>query len=557
MLKVSLFRGDNEAGPSVIPLFGPADSTFEKVAAPSLLPDVVRYIETLRPRNDAQYVLVNAMGATEWYGSNVNGDSFREAGLIHRPDQWSGNPLVDRVTAKTWAYGYPTFYGAHVYAHHRNKDASKAFGDVELSVWHPEMKRVELVTRVDYDKCQKFGGSGVWDKLKAGQFPDVSMGTKVPYDTCSICLDTDLYEKALRTFDPKRQPHPGIAVLEFHKQLKEKDGLGIRGLSITRKDYCDHARNMMNRILPDGRKVWVENDYPRFFDISFVFIGADKTAKTMIFIFSGGRRFEVTPAAEMAENLGVQDPDEKAASVADQLLSNLFAEKGAAQKSGEISKDTIPSQFLGKAVPLLAEEEQRIPTEMLDRLSKLPLPEVASTAGSMGIVLQPQEFQRIVLMQLGHRDLADQLDQAGHTFSDTEESEPMDVGPGFFSPALAQLLAPLLEQRSGLGPVIERRVMMLSKTEPQPREPGELKLGTSVPQGLLRKLGAAYSGYRNALMDVLPHSPVLLKSAGDPALQKLAELPVEQVFTPLSVRYFKFAHRRGLGDTAGGMVQTK
>lgn len=560
MLKLSFFRGEGERGPAVIPLFGAHDSTFEKTAAPSLLPEVVRYIGSLTPRQDAQYVLVNAMGATEWYGSNVNGDSFPEASLIHRPDNWAGNPLVDRITAKSWPYGFPTFYNAHAFAHHRNKDASQAFGDVELAAWHDRMKRVELVVRVDKDKCERFGGTAVWDKLRSRQFPDVSMGTRVPYDTCSICLDRKLYEKALATFDPKKHKHPGMAALEFHKDLLKRTGKGVRGLSITRKDYCEHARGLMNRILSDGRKVWVDNDYPAFFDISFVFIGADKTAKTMLFIFSGGKQLTMKTAAEMAEDLDVRAPEEKTASVADAVLEHAFGGKSAALKAGEISKDTIPSQFVSKAIPVLAGQEMPLSNEVMDQLSCLPLASVLSTLGSMGVVLQPGEFQRITLLQLGLRSQADKLDAAGEVFPDSDETEPMELGARHFMPALAQLLAGLVEQRSGLGPVIERRVIMMpgaGERTKSKRTPGELKLGSSVPRELLCKLGAAYNGYRDALMDVLPHSQVLLRSAGHPTFSKLASTPLDEMFTPLSVQYFMTAHRPPLGDTSGRMVHIK
>ena len=551
MLKLSFFRGEGEAGPTVLPLFGPADRVFEKTAAPGLLPDVARYISNLTPRRDAQYVLVNAMGATEWYGSNVNGDSFPEASLIHRPDNWTGNPLIDRIAGKNWTYGYPTFYNAHAFAHHRNKDAAQAFGDVELSAWNPAMKRVELVVRVDQDKCQRFGGTGVWDKLRAGSYPDVSMGTRVPYDTCSICLDRDLYAKAIRTFDPKQHPHPGIAALEFHKKLKKQNGLGIRGLSITRKDYCEHARGLMNRILPDGRKVWVDNDYPRFFDISFVFIGADKTAKTMLFISSGGRRYDMKPSAEMAEDMGVKESDEKVASVQDELLKNAFL-----GKKGTIDKDTIPSQFAAKAIPVLAGQEPRMSDEMLDGMSRLPMPSVLSTTGSLGMILQPREFQRLMLLQIGKRDLADQLEQSGQVFGETDEVGDAEMGPRHFMPALAQLLAKLTDQRSGFGPVIERRIIMISSKSAEPeRIPGNLKLSASAPIELLNKISAAYNGYRAALMEALPHSQVLLKHAGHPVLMKLAEVPVDKMFTTTSIQYFKTAHFGQFGVLDGRVIQ--
>jgi hypothetical protein len=110
MLKCSTFRGETEQGPSAIPLFGKADAVFEKTASVQLLPEVVSYIAALRPQRDSQYVLVNAMGAGEFYGSNINGDYFSEACLIHKPDDWTGNPIIDRIRAKDWPYGFPTFY---------------------------------------------------------------------------------------------------------------------------------------------------------------------------------------------------------------------------------------------------------------------------------------------------------------------------------------------------------------------------------------------------------------------------------------------------------------
>jgi len=176
MIKVSTFLAESEHGLAAVPLFGPADAIFEKVASASLLPEVVKYIGTLNPRNDAQYVLVNAMGAGEYFGSNINGDHFPEEALMHRPDGWTGNPLVDKPMSKDWPYGFPTFYNAHPFAHHKNKDPSRAYGEVELAVWNDHMKRVELIVRVDFDKCQLFGGVPVWDRLKVGQYPDVSMG---------------------------------------------------------------------------------------------------------------------------------------------------------------------------------------------------------------------------------------------------------------------------------------------------------------------------------------------------------------------------------------------
>lgn len=536
MIKVSTFAGETEYGPSAVPLFGPADSVFEKTASARLLPDVVRYIEGLRPKADSQYVLVTAMGASEFYGSNINGDAFPEASLIHAPDDWKGNPLVDKIKAQSWPYGYPTFYLAHPYAHHRNKDATRAFGEVELSVWHPNMKQVQLVTRVDKDKCEKFGGTQVWDKLKNGQFPDVSMGTKVPYDTCSICLDWDTYRKAQATFIPGKDKHAGDAVLRWHKQKP------IRGVSITRKDYCEHARKMMNRILPDGRKVFVYNDYPKFFDISFVFIGADRTAKTILKIAGDSRVLYSHGSAKLAEDLGYDEAaavlapafsfTEKVASALgdEDLLKSAFLAKDAKDKQSEMVKDVMPSQFASKAVPVLTKSEEDLPEDILSAMGHLPLGDSLSTASGLGMLLRPSEFERVA---------------AG------KDPKEIELSPSKFHHGLAQMLLPLLAARSMLAPYIERRVIVVLGRAPREEEE-KRKESSSLSSTPFHKMSAAYSSYRHRVMDIVAHSQDFIGelASGSADLAKLAASPAEQLFTPLSVAYIKEAFLdEATGDT--------
>jgi len=541
MIKVSLFQGETAYGPAAVPLFGPADGTFEKVSSPALLPIVSKYIETLRPIKDSQYVLVNAMGASEFYGSNVNGDAFTEESLIHAPDDWTNSPILDKVRAKNWSYGYPTFYLAHPYAHHRNKDSTRAFGEVELAAWNPTMRRVELVCRVDKDKCEKFGGIGVWDKLQQGQFPDVSMGTKVPFDTCSICLDWKKYRDAQASFDPKKDKDQGAAVLAIHKKHP------IRGVSITRKDYCEHALKQMNKILPDGRKVFVWNDYPKFFDISFVFIGADRTAKVMLKLAGEERKFWSVGSAEMAEKLGYDEQAlEKVASAmhGEELIKGAFLGKLAKNKQSEIVKD-VPSQFASKAVPSLTACEPHIPDSLLDVLGNAPLEQALSTPTALGIVLRPREFQRIMLIQIGETGLADKYDREGTVFPRSSEHEDVPMGPGHVSPVLAQLLSSLIGGRSGFGPAIEKRVLMISKKPSQ-----EKATGPSLSSNLLRKMGSAYNGYRKNVMDLVAHSQELMTSEGMPSdSYKLASVPVTVLFTPLSVQYFDNAFMDEVGTS--------
>lgn len=571
MLKVSTFASENELGFTAVPLFGPSDGEFEKRASASLLPPVLQYIETLRPRNGSQYVLVNALAAGEYFGSNINGDYFPEAALIHAPQGWTGVPAHDQALAKSWPYGFPTFYDAKAYAHHRNKDPSRAYGDVELALWNDHMKRVELVVRVDYDKCVQFGGVPVWDKLVKGQFPDVSMGSKVPYDTSSITLDWDLYNEAKATFDPKKHKHPGMAVLEFHKKLKAKNGKGIPGVSVTRDDYDQYCQKMMNRILPDGRKVFVYNDYPRFFDISFVFIGADRTAKTMVYIHQApGAMPSVKVAAAMGYSDGprIVDPMgvtiipsrdvelvlEKAASISEKNFVQALV-KGASTKRAEIEKQVVPSQLAGQAVPVLTRTETDLPNDVLNAMASKPLDEALSTASGLCIVLKPREFQRISLVRMGKAPLADALDDGNILFPRTEDADPeLQLGPEKFLPALGRLLAKFFAQRSATAPAIERRVVVAFSPEM-----GSVP-ASSHPSELLRKIGAAYNSYRTQLLDMAPHSQDLIQktaSSRDFDLLKVASAQPENTFTHLSYLYLRDAYMDDVpfGAETGAVVQ--
>lgn len=922
MLKVSYFEGVQAGVPTVIPLFGPADPVFEKVASPQVLPEVLRFIDSLRPRDNAQYVLVNAMGASEYYSSNSNGDAFREASLIHCPDDWTGDPVLDRDKGKDWAYGFPTFYNAKAFAHHRNKVADRGLGDVELASWNPHMRRVELVVRVDRDRCQAFDGQGTWDKLKSGSYCDVSMGcvpagtrvmladgsyremermqeadlvlthlgrerrvdqlhryhyegtlyrfkaygfrrelcltanhplwlvrktqlqcrpkstsanprkldlaprqrhctplvrevasgcgrcssgpnytfewvradetavgdyvafavpeqidttitdareakflgyylaegyvgdynerpleqitfslgieekelaqeieelarylgatvlwhreepargarsvtvvskrladrclhfcgakaktkrlsrellymapglqlsflgaylngdggtykgsayfstaseqlaqqlfvalarcgliasineikhrpskksvvqkettefqvwvgtdfshllapytykpvrrskkvrgqrffyvyegvryimspiteiveedydddvfnisvagddsyigellathnTRVPFDTCSICLDVPLYQEAWSTFDPHKHKSPGEAILEFHKRLIARQGSGIRGLSITRKDYCVHALREMNSIYPDGRKVFVWNDFPRFFDISFVFIGADKIAKVMLKIAEGGRRVFMG-SAELAEKLGMAEEGglEKAAS--------LVVE--AKQKKSEILKDVMPNHAAGKAVPLLSNGEQDLSDESMRLLKGQPLERALSTTAGMGMVLKPREFQELVLSALGQGDLAELLKETGKLFPASDESEPMGLSEDQFSPGLARALVGEMAGRSAYGPLIERRVLILAASPKNEGPPS-----SSHPEPVLNKIGAAYNGYRSQLIEMIAGAQGMLEKVAAKDTGELTNASPQDLFTPLSYQYLKYA----------------
>lgn len=127
---------------------------------------------------------------------------------------------------------------ANVFLQHVNKDPAKGIGKPVFSWYNEAMHRVELILRIDKSKPD---AAGTVSKITAGEPIYVSMGCTVAYDVCSICGN--------------KAP--------------------------TRRDYCDHLRFNMKKILPDGRQVYALNPTPKFFDISIVTKPADPTAHTL------------------------------------------------------------------------------------------------------------------------------------------------------------------------------------------------------------------------------------------------------------------------------------
>ena len=106
--KVHFFPSHTDDDQLVFPIRPRSKSGLLKTAASKgLSKDILTFIDALEPDPGRRYVLINALGAQEYYGSNINGDASPEAGLTHEgPD-----------------YGYKTFemYG-YFYPNHANKD---------------------------------------------------------------------------------------------------------------------------------------------------------------------------------------------------------------------------------------------------------------------------------------------------------------------------------------------------------------------------------------------------------------------------------------------------
>lgn len=192
--------------------------------------DILRFMANHTKDPDCIYVQVNAMGAGDAYGPNVNADYFAEKDLAPR-------------TAGA-SYGYKTFLDAGVYRNHNNKDRTKSFGKVVLAIYNNEMRRVELIIAVSREKACRFGHSDLIQRLDRGEAVPVSMGCRVAFDVCRI--------------------------------------RGCGNKARTKIEYCEHMLRYKGQVLEDGQQVCVDNPLPVFFDISFVVVNADKIGFTVM-----------------------------------------------------------------------------------------------------------------------------------------------------------------------------------------------------------------------------------------------------------------------------------
>lgn len=190
-----------------------AENSDEEIAE-----EVKEFVSKLKSEPKYVYALINALTASEYISSNLNGDFIGEDVLkkYHKTFETAGN----------------------VYFHHVNKDPNKAIGKVIFSHFNPKMHRVEIVVKIDKDLPD---AKKLLDRISLKDYIYTSMGLRTSYDVCSIC----------------------------NKKSK------------TRAEYCNHLKTQMNQILPDGRKVYAINPEAKFFDISVVRVPADPTSAFM------------------------------------------------------------------------------------------------------------------------------------------------------------------------------------------------------------------------------------------------------------------------------------
>lgn len=378
-------------------------------------PTIAAHINAAKKIPGKTQVLLTALGASEFWGFNSNSDAFPEDQLAHEGQD----------------YGYKTFeHYAKVFKFHVNKDPQKSYGDVALSVYNPIYHRVELIIAIDNERAPD-----IVEKIEAGENVFWSMGTKIPYDICSICGN--------------KAPN--------------------------RKFYCDHLKYQLGTVHQEtGRAVYAINIKPKFFDISYVIVPADKTAIThrkVAFAVNPGFLYDahgrIVGSAEAAEKEAAQ---QKAATIVKEVPA------GEPPASQDLIDNPVARQVVRNAMTTQA-LEPKLPNHVLDTLCHLgTLPQILSTLTSCAIALKPQEFQRVYLVSRGMRSEADHLDKLNVCFDPSRDDYTAEhmahLGDeGDASPEMANLLMPYFGSRSNTAPLLVKRIEILLKTASQdPRQ---------------------------------------------------------------------------------------
>jgi hypothetical protein len=212
-------------------LIGNDRRDFLKTASHAFLPHVDNY----KFASDEIPVHLIALGASEAYGPNRNGDGFKEA------------------TCKKY---HDTFVKlAKFFRNHKNKPerGDPFYGYVKASAYNDDMRRVELLCALNANKAAADRNGGLVadtevEKIARGEDFPVSMACRVPNDICSFC------KHAAKTRD------------EYC--TSEKCAAG----------GCRHNLSRLVKVGGDLHHLHVDNPDPAWFDISRVFRPADRIA---------------------------------------------------------------------------------------------------------------------------------------------------------------------------------------------------------------------------------------------------------------------------------------
>lgn len=302
-------------------------------------------VANLEVRPDESLAHLIALGSTEAWGPNRNGDGFKEATCQRYHDTFVKH--------------------ARAFRHHQNKNPDKSYGVVKLSAYNDAMRRIELLVAYNNTKEAAARNGGLvadreLEKLARGEDLSVSMACTVSHDVCSGC--------------------------------------GNRARS--RSEYCDGpsckyggCKTNLGKVAADGHMLHVDNPHPRWFDISLVARPADRIA------WGNGADYLKAAShiggAAMAEELGVEAPFEFWWDLPDASVDREIYDM--AGKCAELE-----SSDLSSAIEQARHASVQVPVDFSLLLgsgqwTQEKFARACSALAEQNVLLPPQEFLRFLL----------------------------------------------------------------------------------------------------------------------------------------------------------------
>ncbi len=146
----------------------------------------------------------------------------------------------------------------HVFKNHKNWSPELATGFIHATGHNDDMHRIELLAALDNAKYAE-----EIEAIEQGEGVPFSMGSMQAYDVCSVC---------------------------GHK-------------APTGPEHCSHIQNKLGEVLGDGRKVFMRNPNPDYFDFSTVWKNADRIALSLRKVASANG---AVGGHDLAEAMGVR-----------------------------------------------------------------------------------------------------------------------------------------------------------------------------------------------------------------------------------------------------------
>jgi hypothetical protein len=278
-----------------------------------------------------------ALGSTEFYGPNRNGDGFVDACL------------------REYAHTFEKY--ARFYRNHCNRDPAKSYGRIIKAANNDPMHRIELLVGLNgTEKAAEANGGLVADKelekLHRGEDIPTSMACKVAYDCCSGC--------------------------GHHARTREEycDGFG----------QCKYGglKKNITVTFDDGHQLHADNPEPTWFDESHVYKPADRIAWSLGPLFPLEKSAAVHPlgGAELAERIGLSAPPELLLSpgLPRRTVAAVKLACALAERERTLPEAAWGYAFAPEARPPIAER-----------------PDVQSRPGALGEVLAALAFEKVAL----------------------------------------------------------------------------------------------------------------------------------------------------------------